>query len=305
VGELNILLNQIPKNLKDKLKRHVFLKNILLIYSHMMNLPIGEKNLKKYFENTREKIPNQVEFLVFKCLEFQLLYYFGQFELLIPMNNVHMLLDFLRKYLNRIYSDDGIEIFTEEIDFDTVELLKSKGVTLKALQNSKEREKIFEKISISNVEKESIISYFDSLPIFKIGEVHSYVQGHETIEENDLANIDIKLHLENHSDQGVVDNMLRESFNYPGQHNRVLKVPQMYVLLMEKGGKLINFQKVAFKQFKKDTCELKESITISFKARFSTNGTKKLSVKMLNDTYIGIDSNLEKEFQGKLYISQS
>ena len=59
VAELNILLNQIPKQVRDKYKGSVILKNIVLIYSHMMNLQMADKNLKKNFAVVRKTIPRQ------------------------------------------------------------------------------------------------------------------------------------------------------------------------------------------------------------------------------------------------------
>jgi curved DNA-binding protein CbpA len=304
--ELNTLMNQIPKPIKEKYQRHMYLKNIVLIYSHIMNLQVGEKTLKKCFKVIRNTVPNQCEFLVTKMLDLMLMYYQGRYRSLIPMNNMHMILDFQRKYLNRVYTECGLELFTEQVEDETIEALKKKGESLKSLHKENQRKRALEKLNISDSEADIINQYYESLPQFKIGESKSYVEGHDGIQENDVATIDIQLHLKNYENQGVADNMLRESFNYPGQNNRVTKTPLMYVMLMEKGGKLINFQKIPFKTFAKDrkSCEVIETITMKFKVMFSTEGTKKLTVKIFNDSYIGIDTDLESEVKVQVTMKE-
>lgn len=96
VNELNILLNQIPKRVKELHKGSLYLKNVVLIYSHIMNLQMADKDLKRCFDKIRKTAPRQVEFLINRMLEFILLYHHGQFEVLFPINNVYMLIDFLK-----------------------------------------------------------------------------------------------------------------------------------------------------------------------------------------------------------------
>jgi hypothetical protein len=220
----------------------------------------------------------------------------------VPINNVYLLIDFLKKYLFRIYTENGLELFTEEISVDTIELLKSKGATLKSLESKGEREKVLTKLQISDEEKDTINQYYEGLPKFNIGECKAFVKGHSNVEAGDITLVDVRINLENHESQLVADNMLRESFNYPGQEDRILKIPYFYVFLMEKGGKIINFEKVPFKNFAKtpESNEIKDHIMVRTKVVFSSHGSKKLTIKVINDTYIGIEKDLEKDITGKL-----
>ena len=262
-----------------------------------MNLQMINKTLKTNFKTVRNAIPKYWEFLIGKMLEMILLYYHHQIQVLIPINNMYMFIDFQKKFLNRVYTDNGLEAFTEELSIDTIDLLKSKGHTLKSLETSDERTKVFSKLKISKEESDIINQYYESLPIFKLGEVKAYVKDHDNIEEGDIATIEVNILLENHENPDVVSNIQRESFNYPGQEDRILKRPNFYVMIMEKGGKLLNYQKVPFKIFwiKEEENKVKNEAKVVFKLMLSTKGEKKFLIKVINDTYIGIDKNLDAE----------
>lgn len=300
VPELNILLNQIPKQVKEKYKGHPFLKNIVLIYTHIMNLQLADKNLKKSYDTVRKTVPRQVEFLINKMLEFIILYYHNQFDVLVPINNVYMLADFLKKYLHRVHSENGLELFTEELSFDTIEALQSKGGSLKSLENKSERDKMIEKLKLTSDEADTLHQYYEGQPKFSIGEWKTYVKDSDRIEEGDLATIDVSIQLDNHENAYVADNMLRTSFNYPGQEGRIHKIPYLYIFLTEKNGKMINYRKVPFSVFddKVNKSTLKKSVVIRLNTVFGVEGEKKLTVKIFNDTYLGTQ-NLDKEFKGK------
>ena len=296
-SELNILLNQIPKQYKEKYQRHIFLKNIVLIYAHMMNLQMLNKALKTSFNIIRKTIPMQCEYLIGKILEFIILYYQNQIQVLVPINNLYIIIEFQKRFLNRVYSDNGLETFSEEISVDTIELLKSKGNTLKSLESSGERTKVFSRLKINQEEADTINQYYESLPQFKFGEIKAFVKGHENIEEGDIVTVEVPVILQNHENPNVVSNIQRESFNYPGQEERILKTPNLYVLLLEKSGKLLNFSKVPFTKFRiiNEETKVKDTVIVSFKLMLTNKGEKKIVAKIINDTYFGIDKNLETE----------
>lgn len=263
----------------------------------MMNLQMLNKSLKASFKTIRNTVPKQCEYLIAKMLEFILLYYHNQIQVLVPINNLYLILEFQRRFLNRVYTDNGLETFAEEISIDTIELLKSKGNTLKSLESSSERTKVFTKLKISEEEAETINQYYNSLPQFKFGELTAFVQGHESIEEGDIVTVQVPIILENFENPDVVSNIQRESFNYPGQEDRILKTPNLYVLLMEKGGKLLNYTKVPFAKFNipGEETKIKDRVTASFKLMLTNKGEKKIVAKVMNDTYLGVDKNLEVE----------
>lgn len=266
-----------------------------------MNLQLADKNLKKCYEDIRKRVPRQVEFLMNRLLEFTLLYHHGDFEVLVPLNNVFVLCDFLKKYLNRVHTENGLELFTEEIGFDAIENLQSKGATLKSLENKQERQKMIEKAKLSEDEAETLNQYYEGIPNFSIEEVKAFVQDHDTIEEGDVVTISVSIKLSNFENQQVIDNIQRNSFNYPGQEDRITKDPYLYMMLMEKGQKMVSYQKFSFKVFcdSTDAKKIKEEVTVTARTVFKNHGAKKLTVKLFNDTYIGCDNNLETEVTGK------
>jgi hypothetical protein len=302
VVELNILLNQLPKAIKEKQKGSLFLKNIVLIYAHMMNLQIADKVLKKNYEKIRKTVPRQIEFLVNQILQLIQLYHMNQFNVLVPLSNVLILLDFQKRYLHRIYTANGLETFTEEIDFDTIELLQSKGESLVSLE--KNRKRTFEKLGINEGVQQKINQYYEGIPDFSFGIVKGYVEGHDSIEEGDNVTIDIEIKLNNHENLAVIDNMLRESFNYPGQETRILKLPYLFVLLSEKNGKLISFKRVPCKAFlnQDDRKKVREQIIVRMNATFGIGGDKKLNVKLFNDTYLTSKEELNHIFTSNVYF---
>lgn len=268
-----------------------------------MNLQLADKNLKKHFENVRKTVPRLLEFLTNKLFEFIVLYHHNRMDALVPINNAYMLLEVQKKFLNRVHTSDGLELFTEELSEDTIEQLKSKGATLKSLEKAGERSKMISKFKLSDEEAAILNQYYEGLPSFKLDGFNAYVKGHEGIEAGDVATVEFKIVLENNDNQLVVDNMLRKSFNYPNQEERILKTPYFYVLIMEKGGKVTNYQKVSFRRFAipEETGKIRKSITVKSNIVFSAKGDKKLVIKVLNDTYFGVDKDLEKDFIGKLY----
>jgi len=307
IAELNVLLAQIPKQAKEKCQKHVFLKNIVLIYSHMMNLQMIDPSLKKSFAHIRATIPKILEFATSKMLELIILYHHDQFKQEIPINNVYLFIEFTKKFLNRVYTDNMLEMFTEEISMDTIDLLKSKNYTLKNLENNADRTKAFSKLKIAENEAEIIHNYFDGLPKFKIEAPEVYVEGHENIEAGDVVCLDFKLSLENFENPLVVSNMQRKSFNYPGQEERIIKTPCLYAIIMEKSknGKVLNVGKVPFTQFsieeeKAQGDKVKNSITLKMRMMFPEPGEKKLVLKVLNDSYFAVDANLEVPFRVKV-----
>jgi hypothetical protein len=301
VSELNILLNQLPKAAKDKTKKSLFLKNIVLINAHMMNLQIADKNLKKNFEKIRKTVPRQIEFLINQLLQLILLYHADQFNVLVPLSNIFVLIEFQKKFLHRIYSQNGLELFTEELEFDTIEQLKSKE-TLASLVRGRKR--VFDKLSIKEDEQDTINQYYEGLPEFSYGACKGYVKDHETIQEGDNVTVDIEIKLNNYQNQAVIDNMLRESFNYAGQETRILKQPCLFVLLFEKSGKLMVYKKVPFKSFinKANKKTVKEQITVRMNTTFGVAGSKKLIVKLFNDTYLIAKDEIDHLFFSKFNL---
>ena len=311
-SELNILLSQIPKHIQNTCKKHIFSKNIVLIHAHIMNLQMLNKDLSDAFKMIRSQVPKILEFYADKTFEFVVLYHMNQLKLQIPINNAYLFLEFCKKFLNRIHTDDWFEIFTEKLDEGTIEKLRNKNVALKQFANQQNREKLFKKFTIEARDTEIINDYFESLPKFEISEVSAYVKGCDNVEVGDLATLKVKITLTNHESQLVATNIARTTFKYPNQKDTINKLPKLYMVVSDKFGKILMYNKIPMSSFLKNKepdsteelkdgkIELEESKIFKSKTIFQSDGNRKVVVKIVNDSYLFIDSNMQKDFTIKV-----
>lgn len=273
-----------------------------------MNLQMLNKNLTESFKTVRDMVPKMAEFLTDQLFSYIFMYHLKQFQMLFPINNPQMILTFCKKFLNRTYTDDSLETFTEIIEEDTIDLLREKGYTLSQLNDKSQREKALTKLKIEGRDAQLINDYFDGLPKFKIGEIKTFVKDCDNIEVGDLGTIQIELKLENFDNQLVATNIARTQFEYPNQSATVKKQPKLYVVVTEKSGKVLMYSKVKMNRFvkskegeereedaKSGEIKLKESIVIEGKTMFLTEGERKIVVQIYNDSYFFIDNDLEKD----------
>eukprot|EP00344_Euplotes_crassus_P000902 CAMPEP_0197002220 /NCGR_PEP_ID=MMETSP1380-20130617/6748_1 /TAXON_ID=5936 /ORGANISM="Euplotes crassus, Strain CT5" /LENGTH=309 /DNA_ID=CAMNT_0042420241 /DNA_START=781 /DNA_END=1707 /DNA_ORIENTATION=+ len=260
-----------------------------------MNLQMADQNLKKCFGEIRKLVPKQVEFAIGSLISAMMFEIQRNGASGVPLKNVHMLIDFTKKYMNRVYTENALELFTEQIDMDTIELLQNKGHSISSLASEKKRKQVLEELKVDQNEVDTINQFYQGLPVFKIESTKAYVEGHDNIEEGDFVRVKVKITLVNSEEPLVVDNILRKSFIYPGEDSIIPKTPFLYLFMTDKSGNLQGFDKIPFIKFvNEDDGTIQKSVIHTSVLSFGVEGDKKINIKVMNDSFLTENKGLDE-----------